>query len=220
MLTRRKRRRTRPRPFSSYNPFRRFRKRAASAETAALEALEPRMLFTTLIGGDVFEYIDAQGTTVRVATAGNLIVELIAGDIDDQNNVIFGDLPGTFLNSQIGRANADVLGGRGGADGVIPVTLNDAGGAPTPVTDPATGITIGVPIGGQELINISAIASRAALDGGETYGFNRGTIPLTAGERDTVQLVRFDTPDYDQFGGGADGRHQPRGGARSGPSQD
>lgn len=176
------------------------RKASVKRRRLELESLEPRVLLTTLVGGDIFEYIDASGTTIRIATTGDLIAEIIAADIDDQNQIILGDMPGIFLASDIGRTGTEVLGGRGGGDGVEPVTLS--GSALTPVTDPDFGpLSIGVPLAGTDNISFAALASRSPQDGGGTYGFNFGTAPNILGDdRDIIQLVRFDTPDLNGDG--------------------
>ena len=106
-----------------------------------LETLEPRVLLTTLVGGDIFEFKapdptdpDGEGVTIRVVITGDTIVELIGADVrlepDEFGNlrqvVNLGDLPGTIYgeDSAAGSDNIedgiDVLGGVGGADGVTP----------------------------------------------------------------------------------------------------
>src|ERR1041385_6733395 len=129
MPQRRKRRRSRSR-FSLRNLFRSKPRRSARKQPLNLETLEGRVLLTTLVGGDVFEYIDATGKTIRIATAGDIIAEVVAADIDDQNNVVLGDMPGTFIDSAIGKTGTDILGGRGGAGGGQPAPLAHTGGAP------------------------------------------------------------------------------------------
>ena len=101
-----------------------------------LESLEQRLLLSTLIGGDVFEYFTAGGQTVRVSLDGDIIAEFIAADLDPSNNPILGDIPGRIYESTTGRAGADILGGVGGGDGVEPLQVSaeqhkdrqDAGG--------------------------------------------------------------------------------------------
>ena len=114
-----------------------------------LEALEPRVLLTTLVGGDIFEFRapdpnspDGLGPTIRVVVEGETILELIGADIGAGNILDLGDIPGRLygFNGRIGTGytgGADVLGGVGGLDGVAPVTLNDLFGAPTPIIDPS-----------------------------------------------------------------------------------
>ncbi|RKY26825.1 MAG: hypothetical protein DRP83_03515, partial [Planctomycetota bacterium] len=124
------------------------------------EGLEPRLLLTTLVGGDVFEYQDANEQIIRISLGGDVIAEFIGADIDTSSSasaqeLVIGDLPGTFVSSDIGRTGADILGGIGGADGVELI------GA-TPITEP-----VGFSADG---ININAIASRDSATGaGQTF---------------------------------------------------
>ncbi|HCD34223.1 MAG TPA: hypothetical protein DER01_17560, partial [Phycisphaerales bacterium] len=53
-----------------------------------LETLEPRVLLTTLVGGDIFEFKApdpadpaGEGVTIRVIVTGDTIVELIGADV-------------------------------------------------------------------------------------------------------------------------------------------
>lgn len=73
-----------------------------SYQTPCLEGLEPRLLLTTLVGGDVFEYMDEDGQWYRVALEGDLIVELIGDRVTDQNTVMLGHLSGAVVSSETG----------------------------------------------------------------------------------------------------------------------
>jgi len=166
---------------------RRQRERQRAKRRLQLEALEPRILLTTLVGGDVFEYIGADGSTIRIAVTGDTIAELTASEIDDLNELLLGAMPGEFIDSDIGRTGTEVLGGRGGEDGVELI-------GSTPIIDPA-GVSIfpGGQTGGA--INIDAVASQSQDDGGFTWGINVGTVNVNDMNRTVIQLVQFDAPD-------------------------
>ena len=68
-----------------------------SAGPPLFEALEERLLLTTLVGGDVFEFLDADGDDlpIRIALEGDIIAEFIGGDVDRTDNEI---LPGENAN--------------------------------------------------------------------------------------------------------------------------
>src|SRR3954454_4657383 len=93
---------------------------------AALEALEPRQLLTTITGGDTFTYQDPSGAIVRITLGGgaNTAVELIGATSDPSSNTSTNQAPA--LSQLPGRRVTesgqiiDVLGGVGGADGVEP----------------------------------------------------------------------------------------------------
>ena len=146
------------------------------------EGLEPRLLLTTLVGGDVFEYQDANEQIIRISLGGDVIAEFIGADIDTSSSataqeLVIGDLPGTFVSSDIGRTGANILGGVGGADGVELI------GA-TAVTEP-----VGFSADGT---NINAIASRDSATGaGQTFGINRGVASYGGADRTFIQLVQF-----------------------------
>ena len=145
------------------------------------EGLEPRLMLTTLLGGDVFEYQDANDSEhiIRIALDGDIIAEFIAADLDPQNNIILGDIPGLITASTTGRAGATILGGIGGADGVelIGAILGDA-----------------VPAGDD--LSLQALASMDVRGNGATYAFNIATIHDDATDTDilTIQLLKLDPP--------------------------
>ena len=61
------------------SPMRAMRKRDhESARTKYLECLEPRVLMTTVFGGESFRYTDAQGRTVTATLSGNVAAELVS----------------------------------------------------------------------------------------------------------------------------------------------
>lgn len=169
--------------------FRQFQQKLARRRNAnapiepsqlELESLEPRVLLTTLVGGDIFDYIDAAGQHVRVQVDGDIIAELIGADLDENNNVIVGDVSGVFVSSDIGRTGAEVGGGLGGEGGI-----ENIGG--TSITDAVIpGNSFGFTPAGSAQINFQALASDSA---GNTYGFNVATVD----EAQVVQLVQFDT---------------------------
>ncbi len=146
-------------------------KSAARRQRFLLDPLESRVMLTVVTGGDVFEYIDAAGKEVRVSANGNIQADLVAGVLDDQNQLILTDMPGHYFASSVGRAGTDTLGGLGGQDGVEPVTLNEAFGAPT---------FYGGLAAPSDSIHFRALASNPIS--GETYGINvyttlNGTTP-------------------------------------------
>ena len=162
----------------------------AAPSQYSVEELEPRLLLTTLFGSETFEFRAAgppapntNGPAIRVALGGDVVAEFIATDINASNNLVFGDIPGFILESDLGRENTEILGGFGGADGVEPI-------GPTIITDSAD------PLGNiddPDIIHIEAIASREALLGGQTFGFNRSDVDIAPGvTRTFVQLLELD----------------------------
>jgi len=178
-------------------PFRRHKTALASAcRSIHFEGLEPRRLFTTLVGGDSFVYSDAQGNAIRVTLSGNITAELIGSNVDTGNNIGLNELPGRIVAGP--RAGTNLNGGFAGGTGI------DQGNIlPTPVTDnindQGTLTTDGT--------NLQALASDAS---GNTYSFNvssklvdalltpsgapEGTVPtpVTPSIR-TIQLVSMNT---------------------------
>lgn len=155
-----------------------------------LEALEPRLLLTTLFGGETFTYVAADpenpnepGQNVAITLEGNIIAEFIAADIDDNNTPILGNLPGTISGGFLGRGGTRILGGTGGADGVTPI-------GSTPIDDPINLTNIG--LNRPDDINFSNLATRSGFGATQTYGFNVGSQTTAGGDQTIVQLGRFD----------------------------
>ncbi|MBN1553168.1 MAG: hypothetical protein JXA11_00365 [Phycisphaerae bacterium] len=148
---------------------------STSNQTPCFEGLEPRLLLTTLVGGDVFEYMDAGGEIVRIALEGDLIVELIAADVyldpNGDQAILLGDMPGEFTgDSTSGRAGVQILGGIGGADAVDLI-----------------GSITGMPDG----FSMTALATSDAQSNGESYGF---AVTDENGVK-KVRLAYLDVPD-------------------------
>ncbi|MDP7692241.1 MAG: hypothetical protein QGG89_10410, partial [Vicinamibacterales bacterium] len=165
-----------------------------------LEPLEQRILLTTIVGGERFEFIAPDPTDpdadlidqplIGVSVGGDAIIEVIAADIDDENLLVFGDAPGLIVRSDIGRDGIPVLGGLGGVDGIELI-------GPTPISDNAF-LEGNIPVDNEdsELNNLQAIASRDPLGFGDTYGINVSTVQIPeTGGRDIVQLVQLDNLD-------------------------
>ncbi|HAI10693.1 MAG TPA: hypothetical protein DCM28_03255, partial [Phycisphaerales bacterium] len=179
-----------------------------------LETLEPRVLLTTLVGGDIFEFKApdpadpaGEGVTIRVIVTGDTIVELIGADVRLEPDgfgglrqvVNLGDLPGTIYGegSAAGSDNIedgiDILGGVGGADGIeLLNALN---------IDPLTGPIILSTPDGTDQIDMQAIASMGLLGNGTTFGINVGQIGTGTGTaattRQVIQLVQLDVTNDD-----------------------
>jgi len=151
------------------------------------------VLLTTLFGGDVFEFIQADpadpfepAEIVRVALHGDIVAELVGGDVNDRNELVIGDLPGLLLQSGTDRAGAEILGGRGGADGVEPIGLTSI----TDNGDPAQSIAAI-----SDNITLNAMASAGLSGDGRVWGFNVGEITDGDLNRTVVQLVELSTED-------------------------
>ncbi|MEQ9460748.1 MAG: hypothetical protein RIG82_07345 [Phycisphaeraceae bacterium] len=83
----------------------------AAASRLQLEALEPRVLLTTLVGGDTFVYVDSTDNTVEVQLDGDIIVELIAAQYNPATGQIeLGNLPGLIESNSLipGRNTSNV----------------------------------------------------------------------------------------------------------------
>lgn len=173
-------------------------RRRRPTQAAQLESLEDRLLLTTMFGGDTFEFIDATGQTIRVALRGDIIAEFIAADVDQSSPdpfhqlLVVGDIPGHFESTIIGQS-PDILGGRGGADGLTvigPTSISDGLYFPGNLNLAVDGVP--------DLINLSALASQDAIGNGGTYAFNVTTVEVTLSNGDTedrqiIQLVRLTT---------------------------
>ncbi|MBL4700290.1 MAG: hypothetical protein JKX85_03445, partial [Phycisphaeraceae bacterium] len=187
-----------------------------------LETLEPRVLLTTLVGGDIFEFKapdpaspGGEGTTIRVIINGDTIVELIGADVRLEPDgfggltqvVSLGDLPGTIYGSDSAAQNSDIengidiLGGVGGADGITPFNLSELNGALMQILDPLTGNVILATQDGTDSINMQAIASMGLLGNGTTFGLNVGQVETGTGtdatSKQVIQLVQLDTANVD-----------------------
>jgi hypothetical protein len=174
-----------------------------------VERLEERRLFTTLVGGDVFEYSSqdpanpANFITNRIVLQGNIVAELVGGSIDPTSanpanpTILVSDVPGRFFQSQIGRQGTDFLGGVGGGSGVRVFAAPGTSVTNSP-TFPAANPQGFVPYtGGSAAFNLRAMAvvPDASATGATTYGFNVvrfGGALGTAGETSIVQVLRFD----------------------------
>jgi len=151
------------------------------------EALEQRLLLTTLIGGDIFEYLDAGGDQyIRVALEGDIIAEFIAGLVDPvTNELTLGELPGAVMSSTIGRSG-NIFGGPGGADGAEllgAISITDADFSPGTFLWDEEGV---------DEILVQALASMDALGNGRTFGFNVTDVTLPDGNtRTIIQVLSF-----------------------------
>ncbi len=130
-----------------------------------LEALEPRLLLTTISGGETFQFTDVHGQLVQVTVSGDALVELI-GAAADGTNITLGDLPGLFVNSELGRNGVDYL-----LDG-SEVIANS-----WDIDDPFynAGDVNNVGDFGDQ-IDLQGLASQDPLFGGSTYAFNVASI--------------------------------------------
>ncbi|MFW6058954.1 MAG: hypothetical protein ACODAQ_02160, partial [Phycisphaeraceae bacterium] len=186
---------------------RRQRAEAAAAvpQPLELETLEPRVLLTTLFGGEIFEYQDAEENTIRVALEGDgLIVELIGGEADEDGTLRLGDLPGRIISSfDPSREGINIGGGLGGEEGV-----NVIGETPVLDLSPFGLGTFTLTDGPNEAINIEALAGET--DEGEMFGFNFGTVDVEGETLPLIQLVRMDANDEDlSFDSDGDGEPDP-----------
>ncbi|MAE61069.1 MAG: hypothetical protein CMJ49_06900, partial [Planctomycetaceae bacterium] len=170
------------------------------ARRLELEYLEPRILLTTLFGGETFTFRaanpsgdDASAPLAQVILSGDIIVELIGADVDDLNRPLFGDLAGKIIGDSLGRDGTDIGGGIGAVDGVDPVTGDFALGAPMDVFDVDRFgnrvLFYDVPIDDGNVM-FNAIATRDALAGGQTYGIN--TSAVQESESRNLHLVEIE----------------------------
>lgn len=161
--------------------------RKAATVSHLLEALEPRVMLTTLVGGDTFHYQDPNGQIVQIAIRGDAVVEAIGAEVTGDNEVLLGDLPGAFVSSSIGREGTEVLGGIGGGWPITvvgPTNITAPGGAANPDEN-------GTANAGTDVVAIQAVA---AQPDGDTYGFN--VLTYTDDDNAThklVQLLKFNT---------------------------
>lgn len=165
------------------------------ASSFQLEAMEPRLLLTTIYGGEIFRYLDPNDQVVEIQTTGSLILELIGAAVSG-SDMVLTDLPGTIVSSTMGRSGGqqyetlnspydDTLlsGGLGGAQGVVPITVANYAtwqeaeikGAPLVVgawEAPATEISI---------------EALAINDAGEIWALNRVEVNQTT----AIQLLQI-----------------------------
>lgn len=172
------------------------------SEADNVELLESRRLFTTLVGGDVFEYTTSDPAnpenrvTERIILRGNIVAELVGGSLvtptSSNSAVAISDVPGRFYASTLGRTG-NYLGGVGGGTGVQPVVLNGSTGLS--ITD-GTGLN-SVPYDAERdpLIGGFNVKATAVTTQGTVYGFNvlRTTAGGTAAETAVIQLVQVST---------------------------
>ncbi|HVT80544.1 MAG TPA: hypothetical protein VHM90_07800, partial [Phycisphaerae bacterium] len=123
--------------------------------------MEPRVLMTTVYGGETFVYTDALGNTVTATLNGNVVAELVGAQqygggtvqrVTTGGYLVFGDIAGRFT---AGPRSGLVIG-----NGSLPVTLGTQSSATTQI--PGLNYT-------SNQIHLQALASNAA---GNTYGFN------------------------------------------------
>ncbi|MCC7408806.1 MAG: hypothetical protein IT442_12090, partial [Phycisphaeraceae bacterium] len=156
-------------------------------QQTCLESLEPRLLLSTLFGGETFEFQDAQQQRIIVSVGGNVVVEVIGGTVSiNDNTVILHQMPGDIWTSSIGRGGIRLNGGFAGQKGSDPVTLDSLNGAPISYSAPGGLGGGGGPVFGNNL-SVNALASNAE---GDTYGFNFYE-PSGGLGAPTVHLFRF-----------------------------
>lgn len=168
------------------------------AARVAVEALERRQYFITLVGGDEFVFLDPESTLddpnqVRIRLTGNITADIVGAYPTQFGGVGLTEIPGT-------RNGVAVLGGIGGVGGT---RLLGTPGNPDPVTgvrppagidvvDPVGGINVPFDPAGSDAINFRSIATDPSTN--VMYGFNiiadgDGGTGVTGAR---IQLVRFD----------------------------
>ncbi len=171
-----------------------------------LEQLEERRLFTTLVGGDSFEFLAPDpanpGTLItnRIVLTGNIVAELVGGTLNNATNTVtLSDVPGAFNQSAIrGLTNFTYnptdpfLGGVGGGSGVQAVAANGGLSITDPLNQNGNVPWLGGSATGNPAFTMSALATDAT---NTTYGFNvvRSAALGTAGETAIIQLVKLGT---------------------------
>jgi hypothetical protein len=160
------------------------------ASMPRFEQMEDRLLLTTLMGGEVFEYQNEAEETIRVALGGDIIVEIVGADVDDQQRLHTGGLPGTVFSSTAGRNMTHIQGGHGGVFGVELI-------GETPVDEPAASPPLDV---GYDLltvpddeINLDGLASMGQVGSGATYAFNIGSVTVNGEDTTVIQLASVST---------------------------
>lgn len=111
------------------------RVRISKLKRPIFELLEPRRLLTTLHGGDVFEFTDAQGNIERVRLFGDITAELIGAKIQADDTATLINLPGvlngTPINGGLGAASGSQTIGSTSINGnnqSVPALASDTAG--------------------------------------------------------------------------------------------
>ncbi len=169
----------------------------------SLEALETRVMLTTLYGGgtlpanpfdpnsalipvlgDSFEFRQVDGDRVRINVSGNITIQLVGAITDDTNSGLLTNLPGEYESGAYVPAGTEVLGGVDALDG------SDLLG-PTPIFDSINGGGTTYPGTPSPDITLQALASD---DLGNTFAFNVVETEFIKGvKQQVVQLVQLDT---------------------------
>ena len=172
---------------------RKARRRISSATRTFIEQLEDRRLMTQVHGGDIMEYIDARGATIRVKVDGpsSATFDLIGSTFVPGQGYVLNQIP-----ADIQRPDGTIiqpLGGFGGADGVELIqVITGANESDTDLVNPnqfnpaspAFGLPRAVaPSGG---INVSQISSNGK---GNTWGFNLIQQQVGGATAQRVELV-------------------------------
>ncbi|MGC4030363.1 MAG: hypothetical protein QM754_01260 [Tepidisphaeraceae bacterium] len=63
-------------------------RRPLSKAVQHVEMLEERRLMTTLVGGQTFDYLDAEGDVMRIRLIGNITAEFTAARVRETNNTV------------------------------------------------------------------------------------------------------------------------------------
>ncbi len=140
-----------------------------------MEAMEPKILLTTLFGGESFVYTDGRGNTITAQLNGNVVAELVAAVQDGVNgSLIFGDIGGQITT---GPRKGTIVG-----NGSLPVTgaTNPQGGQFSSAASPPglTNPNVPQPFNGQrgQQVNLQGVASNSA---GQTFAFNSYNVSTT-----------------------------------------
>ncbi|HEY4330115.1 MAG TPA: hypothetical protein VGN88_10305, partial [Phycisphaerae bacterium] len=187
-------------PSSSASGLARDRKGQATPHDKYLEMLEPRVMMTTVFGGESFQYTDALGNTVTATLNGNVVAELVSavqvgGDRGRKNGpaatggyLMFGDIAGKFTSGP--RKNV-VIG-----NGSIPINNGSQGNPGAMVT--VAGLAYPSAQNPGQRINLTTVASDAQ---GDLFSFNlfnqsqTGGTMLSANDSTetlwTMQVIEF-----------------------------
>ena len=139
--------------------------------------MEPKILLTTLFGGESFVYTDARGNTITAQLNGNVVAELVAAVQDGvDGSLIFGDIAGQITT---GPRAGTIVG-----NGSLPVSgaTTPRGGQFTAVASPPALSNPNFPLPANPLkgqqVNLQAVASNAA---GQTFVFNTFDVSANGG---------------------------------------